>query len=105
MAELLITPELTVHGVALVPFSNPGLPSNCWVAPPELLTLSAMAVEWDMPPPLPVIVTVYVPAAVAPPTSIVIFDEPEPGAAIAAGEKPAVAPAGNPEADSAIEEL
>lgn len=39
------------------------------------------------------------------PTEIAKVEEPEPGAAIEAGLKPAVAPAGRPAAESAIEEL
>ena len=39
------------------------------------------------------------------PASMVIVAEPFPGAAMAAGAKPTVAPAGKPVADSASEEL
>ena len=58
-----------------------------------------------MPPPVPVIVTVDVPVGVDAPAVMVILDDPDPGAAIDAGLKLAVAPVGSPEADSDTAEL
>jgi hypothetical protein len=52
-----------------------------------------------------VIVTVDVPVAVEAPTVIVMVDEPDPGAAIEVGLKPAEAPVGSPDAESEIAEL
>ena len=45
------------------------------------------------------------PTGLLAPTEITKLDEPEPGAAIAAGPKLAMAPDGKPAADSAIDEL
>lgn len=52
-----------------------------------------------MPPPLPVTVTGYVPAAVPAPTTIVMVDVPEPGAGMVARLKLTVVPEGTPEVD------
>ena len=54
------------------------------------------------PPPVPVTVIGYVPAAVLVPTAIVIVDVPAPGAAIGLGLKFTVVPVGTPAADSVI---
>ena len=48
------------------------------------------------PPPVPVTVTEYVPVGVVDAVVIVKVDDPEPGAAIEAGLKPAEAPLGSP---------
>ena len=58
-----------------------------------------------MPPPIPVMVIGYVPVAVFDATVRVTPEEPDPGAAIDVGLKPAVTPEGWPDADSAIAEL
>ena len=57
-----------------------------------------VALCW-IPPPLPVTVIGYVPAAVLDPTAIVIVALPPPGAAIALGLKLTVVPLGAPAAD------
>src|SRR5437868_7049493 len=57
------------------------------------------------PPPLPVMVTVYVPAGVDAPAVIVIVELPDPGAAIELGLKPAVVPVGSPLAPRETAEL
>ena len=102
-----ITPVVTDHGEGFDdPLSKPGLPSNCCVEPPPLLvTVKLMAVECVLPPPLPVTIMLYVPVAVALPARNVSADEPLPGAAIEDVLKFAVAPAGKPDALSAIAEL
>src|SRR6185295_432672 len=66
-----------------------------------LATVRLTVVEWVVPPPVPVTVIVYVPTAVEEPTVIVIVELPAPGAAIEAGLKATVTPAGWPEAESA----
>src|SRR5512141_2746450 len=56
--ELSITPDVTVHGEGFAdPFSNPGLPINCWLPPPLGLTVRLITVECVLPPPVPVRVT------------------------------------------------
>ena len=106
MAELLsITPDVTVHGAAFDPFSNPGFASNCCVDPPLVIIVRLIAAECVCAPPLPVIVTGYTPGTVAAPTRNVTVDEPLPGAATDVGLIFAVAPAGKPDALSATEEL
>src|SRR5581483_4274058 len=92
-----MTPAVTVHGAAFDPFSKPGLPSSCCVEPPLPTTVTLTVVECVIPPPVPV--------TVALPTRIVMLDEPLPGAAIDVGAKFAVAPAGKPDTESAIDEL
>src|SRR6266550_1841475 len=69
------------------------------------LTVKLIGIEWVCPAPKPVTNTLYVPTGVTPPTEIVKVDEPEPGAAIEAGLKLAVVPAGRPEVDSETKEL
>ena len=108
LVELSITPELTVHGAGFdEPFSKPGLPSNCWVVPPPpaVVTVRLTFAVWVLLPPVPVIVTLYVPVVIDEPIEIVIWEEPEPGAAIEVGLKVALAPVGNPEAESETAEL
>src|SRR5215467_7290484 len=63
------------------------------------MTVSVTLVVCWVPPPLPVTVMLYVPAAVLLPTAIVMVDEPEPGAAIGLGLKLTVVPVGTPLAD------
>lgn len=74
---------------------------------PELVdvTVSDTVVVCVMPPPTPVTVMVYVPAATVEPTAIVIVELPEPGAAIDVGLKLTVTPLGCPLAESEIAEL
>ena len=63
-----------------------------------------VALCW-IPPPFPVTVMEYVPAAVLDPTATVIVELPPPGAAIVPGLKLTVVPLGAPEADRLIELL
>src|SRR5215470_16982900 len=64
-----------------------------------------MVVVWLVPPPVPVIVRLYVPVAVVAPAVMVNVEEPAPGAGIDAGAKLPLAPEGRPEIDSEIAEL
>src|SRR5262245_14424767 len=73
--------------------------------PPDVVTVSETVVVCVTPPPVPVTVTLYVPAGVDAPAVMVMVDEPEPGAAIDAGLKLAVAPVGSPLAESETAEL
>jgi hypothetical protein len=57
------------------------------------------------PPPVPVIVMLYVPVAALEATVNVAVEVPEPGEAMDAGLKPTVTPAGIPEAVRAMAEL
>ena len=63
------------------------------------VTVSVTVVFCCIPPPLPVTVMGYVPAAVLDPTVIVIVELPEPGAGIGLGLKLTVVPDGTPDAD------
>jgi hypothetical protein len=67
--------------------------------------VSAMVVVFVIPPPLAVTVTVVVPVVAVPLAENVRVELPLPGAAIEAGLKLTVTPAGRPEAESEIEEL
>ena len=71
---------------------------------PEV-TVSETVVVCVRPPPVPVIVITYVPAATVEATANVTVEEPEPGAAIDNGLKLTVTPLGAPDALSATEEL
>ncbi len=66
------------------------------------VTVSETDVVCWIPPPLPVTVMGYVPAAVPAPTVIVMVEVPPPGAAIALGLKLTVVPVGTPDADKLI---
>lgn len=55
----MMTAGVRVHGAVLVPFSNPGLPSNCFGA--FVLTVRLIVVVWLRLPDVPVMVTVDVP--------------------------------------------
>lgn len=68
------------------------------------LTVRVTVVAFVTPPPVPVTVMVYVPFAVVVSTVSVKVEVPEPGAAIDAGLKVAVTPAGWPVADKATAE-
>jgi hypothetical protein len=106
--ELLITPVVEVQGAGLVdPFSKPGLPSTCVVVPPppEALIVRAIRVVCVTLPPLAVTVMFAVPVVAVLLAESVRVELPLPGAAIEAGLKLAVTPAGNPEADNATAEL
>src|SRR4029077_18525518 len=89
------------------PFSNPGLPSICVVVlpPPDALTVRAMVVVWLMAPPVAVTVTFTVPVVAGLLAERVSVELPLPGAAMEAGLKLAVTPAGNPDADNETAEL
>ena len=58
-----------------------------------------------VPPPVPVIVILYVPVLVVLAAVSVYLDVPEPGAAIEVGLKLPVTPVGRPDPESAIAEL
>jgi MinD-like ATPase involved in chromosome partitioning or flagellar assembly len=68
-------------------------------------TVKLIVAEWVLPPPEPLTTTLYVPGAAVAPTEIVKVEAPEPGAAIDAGLKLAVAPAGKPEVETETAEL
>ena len=89
------------------PFSNPGLPSICVVVlpPPDALTVRAIVVVWVTLPPVAVTVTFTVPVVAVLLAERVRVELPLPGAAIEAGLKLAVTPAGRPEADKETAEL
>lgn len=59
----------------------------------------------EVPPPVPVTLIVYVPTAVVEATAMVMAEVPEPGAAMDAGLKLTVTPAGWPDADKDTAEL
>ena len=99
----MITSVETVHGVAVVPFSNPGFPSNCVVVP--VVTVKLTVAVRVLLPPVPVTVIVYVPAAVEEPTVNVNVEDPAPGAAMEVGLNAAVVPVGRPLAERATSEL
>src|SRR3954470_14372135 len=65
-----------------------------------LVTVRLTVVVWVTLPPVPVMVTVEVPRVAVEETVKVSVELPEPGAAIEAGLKEAVTPAGRPEAES-----
>jgi len=65
-----------------------------------LVTVRATVVVWVVLPPTAVMVTVEVPSVAVEEAVKVTVELPEPGAAIEAGLKEAVTPAGRPEADS-----
>src|SRR5437764_13826064 len=69
------------------------------------VTARATVAVWVVLPPVPVMVTVAVPRVAVELTVKVSVELPEPGAAIEAGLKEAVTPAGRPEADSEMAEL
>jgi hypothetical protein len=68
------------------------------------VTVRATLVVFVMPPPVPVTVIVYVPAAVVEATAIFMVEVPEPGAAIDVGLNLTLTPVGWPVADKAIAE-
>ena len=68
------------------------------------VTVSDTDVVCVMPPPVPLMVTVYVPVAVEEATVKVIRELPAPGDAMEAGLKPTVTPVGSPDAVSAMAE-
>jgi hypothetical protein len=66
------------------------------------VTVSVTVALCWIPPPLPVTVMGYVPAAVLAPTVKVMVEVPAPGAAMLLGLKLTVVPVGIPEADRVI---
>ena len=101
-----MTPLVKVQGAVFAePFSNPGLPMICVVVPPPVETVKETVVLWETPPPLALIVTVEVPVVAVLLAVNVSVELPEPGAAIDAGLKLAVTPAGSPLAESEMAEL
>src|SRR5208283_6128349 len=66
------------------------------------VTVSVTVVFCWMPPPLPVTVIGYVPAAVFEPTVMLIPELPEPGAGMVCGLKLTLVPEGTPEAERLI---
>lgn len=100
-----MTPVVTLQGAGLAePFSNPGLPRICVVVPPEV-TVSEIVAVCEMPPPVAFTVMVEVPTVAVLLALNVRVELPEPGAAIDAGLKAAVTPAGSPLAESETAEL
>src|SRR5258706_358521 len=85
--------------------SNPPSTMASVPPPPDDVTVSAREVACVFPPPVPVIVTVYVPTGVDALVVIVAVELPDPGAAIELGLNDAVAPVGRPDADSEMAEL
>ncbi len=75
------------------------------VKPGGASTVSVTVEVWVIPPPVPVTVIGYVPGTVFEATAMVIVEVPEPGAAMEAGLKAIVTPAGWPLAERAIAEL
>jgi len=71
----------------------------------KMLTESATVVVCVLPPPVPVIVIVWVPTLAPALTAIFIVDAPEPGAAMLTGVKLALTPDGRPDADRVMAEL
>jgi hypothetical protein len=69
------------------------------------VTVSETVVDWVSPPPVPVTVMLYVPAATVEATANVTVEVPEPGAATEAGLKLTVTPVGAPEEVRATAEL
>src|SRR6478609_3216188 len=103
-----MTPVLTTQGAGLVdPFSKPGFPSTCVVVlpPPDALTVRAMMVVCVMALPVAVTVTFTVPVVAVLLAVNVSVELPLPGAAMDAGLKLAVTPAGKPDAASDTAEL
>src|SRR4051794_22217305 len=99
-----MTPAVGVQGAGLAePFSKPGLPRSCVI--PPLVTVRVTVVVWLVVPPTPVMVTVAVPRVAVDEAVKVTVEVPEPGAAIEAGLKEAVTPAGRPEAEREMAEL
>jgi hypothetical protein len=88
-----MTPELEDH--PLVPDSKPGF-ATFWAGVQGLaaVTVSVNKAAWVADEPVPVIVTVYTPAAVALEVEIVSVDDPP--AVTEVGENEAVAPLGRP---------
>ena len=66
------------------------------------VTVSVTVVFCCIPPPLPVTVMGYVPAAVLAPTVMFMVELPEPGAGMGLGLKLTVVPDGTPDADSVM---
>src|SRR3954452_16357118 len=99
-----MTPAVGVQGAGLAePFSKPGLPRSCVI--PPLVTVRVTVVVWLVVPPTPVMVTVAVPRVAVDEAVKVTVEVPEPGAAIEAGLKEAVTPAGRPEAEREMAEV
>src|ERR1051326_5385830 len=94
---------VAVHPGPLLPLaladSNPPSTMSSEPPPPDVVTVSETLVECDVVPPVPVMVIVYVPAAVVAPAVMVAVEEPEPGAAMDVGENVTLAPAGTPLAE------
>lgn len=72
---------------------------------PVLATVRLTVAVCVNPPPVPVTVIGYVPPAGLLPAVNVRVEDPDPGAGMAAGLKPAVTPEGRPPADNEIAEL
>jgi len=98
----LLKPPLTVVVMVEVPWAPCATLTDDGAAlmvKSGAVTVRVTLVVCWVPPPLPVTVMLYVPAAVLLPTAIVMVDEPEPGAAIGLGLKLTVVPVGAPLAD------
>jgi hypothetical protein len=103
-----LNPPETAVVMVLVPFA----PCATETEPGEAEMVNAGAVTvrdtvavWVIPPPVPVTVIVYRPAAAVEAAAIVIVEVPEPGDAIDVGLNETVTPAGWPDAVSATADL
>jgi hypothetical protein len=109
------TAELNPPEIPTVTVDEPLLPCTTGTEPgdaemvksgvPAVVTVNVTVVECFKPPPEPLTVIGYVPAAVVEATAMFMVEVPEPGAAIDAGTKLTVTPAGCPVADKATAEL
>jgi hypothetical protein len=107
-AMALLNPPEIVAEIVDVPLdpcctvTEPGLAVSAKLGVPLEVTVSETEVDCVTPPPVPVTVIGYVPADVLLPTVSVNVEEPDPGAAMLDGLKPAVTPEGKPPADRAM---
>src|SRR5208337_4318407 len=76
-----------VPGLPSATFSEAGAAEIVTLGCPPAVTVSVTVVFCWIPPPLPVTVMGYVPAAVLPPTVMLMVELPDPGAGIVCGLK------------------
>lgn len=106
MAELK-PPEMAVAMVLvpLAPWATDTDTGDALIVNAGAVTVSETVAVWVTPPPVPVTVRVYEPAAAVEATAMVIVEVPEPGEATDDGLKLTVTPVGCPVAVRAIAEL
>src|SRR5947208_875485 len=97
---MLVLPENTQGANA--PVSNPALESSCDVVVVPVVTVKETVVVWVMPPPVAVTVTELAPVVAVEAAVKVKVELPLPGAAILAGLKLAVTPAGRADVENEI---